>query len=139
MRLELYGSRLDDGRGMSTPLGVPLKPDWLGEKASAVWDETIAELQEIRGLLSTLDAGVLALYCDAWQQFHDAQAIIAAQGMICRSDKGGAYQHPAVGIANKARAEITKLGAFFGLNPPAREGLILAGPDHHDELAELIR
>jgi P27 family predicted phage terminase small subunit len=136
--LELTGSRIDDGRGMPTPPGIPLKPDWLGPKASEVWDETVAELQEIPGLLSTLDGGVLALYCDAWQQFHDAQAIIAENGMVCHSEKGGTYQHPAVGISNKAREQITKLGALFGLNPMARDGMIIEKPEE-DELEALIR
>jgi P27 family predicted phage terminase small subunit len=136
--LEIHGSRIDDGRGMAPPPGVPFKPTWLGEKASEVWDETIAELQEIPGLLSTLDGGVLALYCHSWQQFHDAQAIVAAKGMVCESEKGGNYQHPAVGISNKAREQITKLGSLFGMNPLAREGMIIENPKD-DELEALLR
>jgi P27 family predicted phage terminase small subunit len=139
--LSLHGSKVDDGRSVATPPGVPIKPAWIAAKeiASEKWDETIAELQEIPGLLSTLDGDALSLYCDAWQQFHDAQALVAAQGMVCQSEKGGTYQHPAVGIANKARAEITKLGSMFGLNPTAREGMIVSGRTEDDELADLIR
>lgn len=141
--LSIAGSRIDDGRGIATPIGVPLKPAWIAEKpiASAKWDEVIAELQEIPGLLSTLDGDVLSLYADAWQQFHDAQALIAEHGMIAHSEKGGAYQHPAVGIANKAREQITKLGSFFGLNPPAREGLVVNGGKSpmENELEDLLR
>lgn len=139
--LKLTGSPVDDGRGMATPPGVPHKPDWIAEKpiSSAKWDEMIAELQEIPGLLSTLDGDALSLYCDAWQQFHDAQALVAEHGMVAYSDKGGAYQHPAVGIASKAREQLVKIGSMFGLNPPAREGLIVSGPTPDDELEALIR
>ena len=135
--LEINGSRIEDGRGVATRPGVPLKPDWLGPKASEVWDETITELQEIPGLVCTLDGGVLSLYCHSWQQFHDAQAIIAEYGMVCESEKGGTYQHPAVGISNKAREQITRL-APFGLNPTAREGMVIENPEDN-KLDDLIR
>jgi P27 family predicted phage terminase small subunit len=139
--LEVNGSRIDDGRGMATPPGVPVKPDWIEERpiASAKWDETIAELQEIPGLLSTLDGDALALYCSAWQTLNDAQALISQHGLIAKGSGGAPYAHPAVSIANRARAEIVKLGALFGLNPVAREGMIVPGPTDDDELADLIR
>lgn len=138
--LRVTGSPIDDGRGVPTPPSVPVKPAWIADKpiASVKWDEVIAELQEIPGLLSRLDSDVLSLYCDAWQQFHDAQAIVAEHGMISHSEKGGAYQHPAVGIVNKAREQIVKIGALFGLSPPAREGLVLSKPDE-DELTRLLK
>jgi P27 family predicted phage terminase small subunit len=131
---------VDDGRGVPTPPGIPQKPDWIAAKpiASAKWDETIAELQEIPGLLSTLDKDALSLYCDAWQTFHDAQALIVEYGMVAHSEKGGAYQHPAVGICNKAREQLVKIGSMFGLNPPAREGLVIPSPVE-DELEGLLR
>ena len=139
--LEVNGSKVDDGRGVATPPGVPVKPDWIAvlPVASAVWVETIADLAELPGLLSTLDGGCLALYCEAWQTFKDASAIVAREGMVSTSEKGGTYQHPAVGIKHKAREAIISLGAKFGLNPQAREGLIVSGPTEDDELTRLLR
>lgn len=137
--LEINGSRIQDGRGIALPPGTPAKPDWLGPVASAVWDETILDLAEIPGLLSELDGGALALYCDAWQQYKDASAIVAREGMVATSEKGGTYQHPAVGIRNKARDAIIRLGAMFGLNPQSREGMVVSGQKPEDELDELLR
>jgi P27 family predicted phage terminase small subunit len=139
--LKINGSPVDDGRGVAMPPGTPAKPDWIAERpiASAKWDEIVAELQEIPGLLSTLDGDALSLYCDAWQTFHDAQALIVQHGMIAHSEKGGCYQFPAVGIANKAREQLVKIGSMFGLNPPAREGMVASGQTADDELADLIR
>jgi P27 family predicted phage terminase small subunit len=139
--LEVNGSRIDDGRGIAAPAGTPRKPDWIAEQpvASRVWDTTIDDLADIPGLLSTLDAGALALYCDAWQQYRDAAATVAREGMIATSEKGGTYQHPAVGIRNKAREAIIKLGSMFALDPPSREGLIVSGPTEDDELADLLK
>lgn len=134
----LYGGS-GEGRGFATPAGVPLKPDWITAKpiASAKWDEVIEELWAIPGLLTRLDGDALSLYCDAWQQYHDASALIAAHGMVAHSDKGGCYQHPAVGIANKAREQIIKIGGLYGLTPPSRETMTL--PDVvDDEITRLI-
>lgn len=139
--LSANGSPISDNRGMATPPGIPLKPDWIAAKpiASAKWDETIAELQEIPNLLSTLDRDALSLYCDCWQTFHDAQALIAEHGMIAHSEKGGAYQHPSVGIANKCREQLVKIGSMFGLNPPSREGMAMPPAAGESELEALLR
>ncbi len=126
------------GGGVRVPDGAPLKPNWLGEIASLVWDERIEQMMATPGLLSPVDGPALALYCDAWQQLHDAKAIIAERGMVAFAESGAEYQHPAVGIANKARTEIIKLGSMFGMNPPSRVGMIVSGPTADDELAELI-
>lgn len=126
------------GGGVRVPDGAPLKPDWLGEIASRMWDERIEQLMAVDGLLSPMDGPALALYCDAWQQFHDASQIIAQQGMVAVSEKGAEYQHPAVGIANKARDAIAKLGAKFGMTPSDRAGLKPTGRTVDDELSELI-
>jgi P27 family predicted phage terminase small subunit len=138
--LALNGSAVDDGRGIALPAGTPQKPDWIASQpvASAVWDETISDLAEIPGLLNELDGGALALYCDAWQQYRDAAKIVATQGMVATSEKGGQYQNPAVGIRNKARDAIIRLGAKFGLDPTAREGMIVNAPED-DEFARLLR
>ncbi len=138
--LRINGSRIDDGRGIALPAGTPTKPDWIAEQpeASAVWDRTIEFLADVPGLLCELDAGALALYCDAWQQYRDAAAIVARSGLVATSEKGGQYQNPAVGVRNKSRDAIIKLGAKFGLDPQSREGMIVSGPTENDELMDLI-
>ncbi len=139
--LRLNGSPISDGRGVALPAGTPVKPDWIAALpiASAVWDRTIEDLADVPGLLCELDAGALALYCDAWQQYRDAAKLVATKGMVATSEKGGEYQHPAVGIRNKARDAIVRLGAKFGLDPQSREGMIVSGPTVGDELEDLIR
>lgn len=139
--LELNGSRVADGRGIALPPGTPQKPAWIAALpvASACWDKTIEDLADIPGLLSELDAGALALYCDAWQQYRDAAAIVSRCGLVATSEKGGEYQHPAVGIRNKARDAIVRLGAKFGLDPQSREGIVVSGHTKDDEIEDLLR
>lgn len=108
------------------PSGVPAKPDWLGIIGSAAWDEVIAKLSETDGLLAQLDAGALALYCDAWEDYHNAMEVLNEEGAVCQGEKGGLYPNPAVGMKNNARATIIKLGSLFGMDPSSRAGLKVA-------------
>ena len=131
--------REDRDGGVRAPTGAPVKPDWLGEIASRVWDERVGELSLIPGLLSPVDGPALASYCHAWQRFHDAQKEIDANGAItCMSEKGGEYMHPAVAIQHKAIELIAKIGAKFGMTPSDRAGLKPTVQTPEDDLSELI-
>jgi P27 family predicted phage terminase small subunit len=136
----LEGTYREDRHGAAVRVreGVPAKPEWLGDISSTVWDERIDECLETPGLLSPMDGPALALYCDAWQQFHDAKAIIDKQGMVAISEKGAEYQHPAVGIKNKAGETIARLGAKFGFTPSDRSGLKPTVQTPDDELSMLM-
>lgn len=101
---------------------VPDPPDWLGDIARQVWIDDAPRLRAI-GLLTELDLRAFALYCEAWQELFDAKKQIDESGLIATSEKGGEYQHPAVGIKNKAIERIRRLGAEFGMTPSSRTGI----------------
>ncbi len=136
----LEGTYREDrhGGGVRVPNGAPVKPKWLGDFASRVWDERVDELSAIPGLLSPVDGPALAVYCHQWQKFHEAEAAIEKCGKVAVSEKGGEYQHPWVSIQNKAEEMIAKLGAKFGMTPSDRAGLKPTGMTTDDELADLI-
>jgi P27 family predicted phage terminase small subunit len=122
--------RAEDRRSVaaSMPSAAPVKPAWLehiGDIASEVWDEAVADLDKTPGLLCRADGPALSAYCVAWQRFHDAQEQIARDGITCFGEKGGQYQHPAVGIQHKAIEIIGRIGAKFGMTPSDRSGLRL--------------
>lgn len=127
-----------DGGAIIAPPGNPIKPEWLGEIASKVWDERIAAFSQVPGLLSEIDGPSLALYCHAWQVFHDAKAEIERRGIVAISEKGSEYQHPAVGIQNKAIEIIGRIGAKFGMTPSDRASLRPTTKTTDDEISELI-
>lgn len=115
---------------VDAPSASPDKPAWLagvGDVASETWDERVAELSKIPGLLCKSDGPALAAYCVAWQRFLDAQEEIARDGITCFGEKGGQYQHPAVGIQNKAIEVIGRIGAKFGMTPSDRSSLHIQG------------
>src|SRR6266851_3520845 len=92
------------------------KPEWLGPLASVKWDEMMAVL-EGRKTVSPAYVDFLSLYCQAWQDLHDAEETIESDGEFVHSDKGGVYQHPAVGKKHKAIERIAKFGREFGFSP----------------------
>lgn len=119
-------ARKSDLDSAIAPAEVPRKPAWLanvGDVASETWDETIETLSKIDGMLAQVDGPALAAYCVAWQRLRDAQDEIERDGITCYGEKGGQYQHPAVGIQNKAIEIIGRIGAKFAMTPSDRASL----------------
>lgn len=92
------------------------RPEWLGPIAAEKWDQMIPILVG-RKTVSPAYVDFLAFYCQAHQDYHDACRVIEDQGEFVHSEKGGVYQHPAVGMRNKAIERIAKFGREFGLSP----------------------
>jgi len=115
--LKAVGSRKAASRpNEPTPVpGAPPKPEWLDEIASAKWDE-IVPLLMARGCMDVIYGDFIAMYCQAHQDLHDAIAIIKREGSTCISEKGGAYQHPAVSQKQGAMDKILKFGKEFGIS-----------------------
>lgn len=108
------------------PHGEPAAPQWLSVESREVWEIVLGELRTVDGLLARVDAFALARYCDDWVQYWAASRIIAASGMVSVSDNGAEYQHPAVGIRNKAADRMSRFEARFGMTPSDRSGLHVA-------------
>jgi len=102
----------------------PTPPKWLGAIAAAKWRDVLP-LFERRRLVTELDRDALSIYCDAWQQLHDADATLRKQGAYYKTDKGYVGIHPAVSRRNKAIDVIRKVGEQLGLTPNSRRGLDL--------------
>ena len=124
-----------DAGGVEAPNVAPVCPQWLSSEAREVWDSMIDRLLEIPGLLARLDGESLARYCHDWCDFHAARQLVEREGMVATSEKGAVYQHPAVGIRNKAHDRLTKFEARFGMTPSDRARLHVQG-DTPDDLVE---
>lgn len=105
-------------------------PDWLGQVAIAKWRELFGPLSRRMGLQKELDRDVLALYCDGWQQKHDADQVLARDGETFETEKGYIGVHPAVQKRRRAIDLIRRLGIELGLTPAARRGLDVATGEH---------
>lgn len=121
--LKVRGSwRADTRDGEPQASGVPHPPAWLEGVALAKWQEYVPQLERM-GLLGECDADALVAYCEAWAEFVEATEYIKEHGRIAISENGGEYQHPMVGIKNKAVERMNRLGSQFGWTPSARTGL----------------
>lgn len=103
-------------------LGEPMKPDFLNKAASAEWDRVTVELREM-GILTTADHAMLTVYCTAWAEFIEADAVVKEEGMTVTGAAGNPVIHPAVRIRNTAQDTIRRAADHFGLSPSARSSI----------------
>jgi len=119
-------------------LGIPDMPEWLPEDAKAEWQRVAPELVKL-GLLAKIDGSSLAAYCEAFARWKQAVEIMAKEGVTFVTAGGYTAQHPAVGIANKAKADMLRFGREFGLTPSARGRMSLPGePEAADPMEQLL-
>lgn len=119
---------LDPGRDDIYVDGDPGCPSWLPRVAKEEWKRVTKELKSIK-LLKKIDRSALTAYCQAYSMLHDATKLIAKEGMLMKTEKGNWIQHPAVGIASKARESIRQYCAEFGFTPSARCRLDIKSPE----------
>ncbi len=116
---------------------APAAPGHLGAEAQAEWQRIVGRLAEL-GLMSDLDVGALAAYCDSfgdWTVARRAFSLIQERfkvtgGFVIRTTNGNVMQHPLVGTIRCARADMVRFAAEFGMTPAARAGMDVdpAGP-----------
>ena len=138
--LKLRGSRLAAGRTDTARVkaALPSMPRWLGTHAKTEW-KCVAKPLRDAGILTELDRTALALYCCAVDDFLTCREIIAHDGSILTSAKGGRYVHPAVSMMQNAWSRVLKGGAEFGLSPTSRPSIYAVTPPPPDLLDEFLR
>lgn len=117
--------RPDRDLSIDVASGVPDPPSYLSEQALTHWDRMVQAAQKVR-VLTEADGDALAMLCVAFEEYKAADIIVRDEGEICESNKGGKYQHPAVGIRSNAWKKIVRMLREFGLTPSARAGMKMA-------------
>lgn len=86
--------------------------------------------------MTELDRAALAAYCQAYGVWAQAErAILKLQaggeinGLLMKTTNGNVIQHALIGIANKARADVVKFSAEFGMTPSARSRVEATPPE----------
>ena len=80
---------------------MPKCPAWLSAEAKAVWRQVGKELHRI-GVLTIVDANVLAAYCVAFATFKVASEQLDRDGLTYVSERGLVKTHPANNIRSDA-------------------------------------
>lgn len=104
----------------------PTPPPFLNDDAKVEWGRISGVLYEA-GVLTDVDRGVLAAYCQAYGVWAQAEREIeklqqssVLNGLILKTKDGNFIQQPLLGIANKAKADMVKYAAEFGMTPSSR-------------------
>jgi P27 family predicted phage terminase small subunit len=119
----------------NTPKPTPVRPDrpgWLLPYAKREWSRVVPVLEKL-GLLTELDRGVLAAYCQAWARFKQAEDVLNKQGFVTVTDKGNVVQRPEVSISRNAVQTMIKCAAEFGMTPSSRGRIELPEAKTTDE------
>lgn len=118
---------------------LPTPPPELNDDAKVEWGRVSEELYRI-GLLTGIDRGTLAAYCQAYGRWMQAERLItetakrnpSTGGLIVTTKAGNFIQSPLIGIANKAMADMVRYAADFGMSPSARSRIQAEAPQEED-------
>ncbi len=115
-----------------TSAKAPKSPAFLSENAKKEWKRVAPVLHEM-GLLTEVDVAALAVYCQAYARWMEAEKTLAEEGTTFTTEKGYVGAHPAISIAKQCWATIKQFAAEFGLTPSARGRMTLPEPDQEED------
>jgi P27 family predicted phage terminase small subunit len=98
---------------------APTCPGALGPAARKEWQRLAKELGSL-GLLSGLDRGALAAYCQAHALWQEAVQALERYGTMVKSPNGYPMQSPYVAVLNKQVDIMVRIAAEFGMTPSSR-------------------
>lgn len=121
------------------PDRAPYAPRFLTAEAQKEWRRLAPVLLDL-GLYTEADYAALAMYCQAWGRWVEAERKIDETGgaVLTSKDVGNLYQNPHSATANKAFDQVRKMLAEFGLTPATRARLQIAPREEQDELEKLL-
>ncbi len=125
------GKRPINGREPRPPTSLPTCPSHLSATAKAEWKRLARMLNEI-GLLTQIDRGVLAAYCQGYGRWVEAERKLAVTPPILKTPAGYVQVSPWITIANRQVELMTRLMGELGLSPSSRSRLavdVQSGPD----------
>lgn len=86
------------------------------------------------GVLTRVDLGAMHAACVAYAQALEADAHVAAHGLVICNDKGNLHKNPAVEIAHQAWLRYFRFAVEFGLTPASRAKIPQPQRPESDEL-----
>ncbi|KFF50466.1 hypothetical protein GY26_01895 [Gammaproteobacteria bacterium MFB021] len=105
---------------------APPCPSFLTKDAKAEWKRIVQDLVTL-GLMTKIDRGELAVYCQAWADWKQAREKMAQaegeSGHLMTTPSGYKQMSGWMQIANRAEDRMRAAGNSFGLNPSARAKL----------------
>ena len=101
---------------------APKCPTWLTQEAKKEWKRMSKSLEAI-GILTTVDMGAFAGYCQAYARWKEAEEFLSKHGTIFKTPSGYIQQVPQVSIAQTYLKIMKDFCSEFGLTPASRTRL----------------
>lgn len=92
-------------------------PEGLSEDAQAHWP-AVAKMLEEAGVLTTIDAMALGLFCETYAQWRFATDQVSARPIVKR--KGIPYRSPYFPLVKETQDRLLKIMIEFGMTPASR-------------------
>lgn len=133
------GKRPLNGSEPQYPAELPTAPRHLSADAQREW-RRVGKLLVGAGVMTAVDRAVLALYCQAYGRWAEAERAIAKaeNGLIDLTPNGLAVQSVWLQIANKSMEQVRRYGAELGLTPAARTRIHVEKVEEQKSLAEML-
>jgi P27 family predicted phage terminase small subunit len=103
--------RVDPELPAAPPPDPPPPPTCLDAVAAEKWRQIFGEIKAD----SFGDRDLLEVYCTTWARWKEAEALVAELGTVIKSPSGYPCQSPYLSIANRAAADLLKIGRQLGL------------------------
>ena len=116
---------------------VPCCPSHLSGEAKKEWRRIVPELAAV-GLITRIDRAALAMYCEAWGRWLEAEDALRKYGVMVKSPNGFPMQSPYLAVANKAMEQMRGLLTEFGMSPASRTRISVWEPDAGDPEFEAL-
>jgi P27 family predicted phage terminase small subunit len=113
-------------------LSEPTPPAFLCDDAKVEWGRVCSALYAA-GLMTELDRAALAAYAQSYGRWAQAERELSLMTLTVSTTNGNDIQNPLVGIANKAKADMVKYAAEFGMTPSARSRVTATPDDKQQE------
>ena len=125
---------------VAVPSSAPYAPRFLNKEGKREWRRMAKLLLEV-GLYSEVDRAALAMYCQAWGRWIEAEQMLRKTGgpVLVSSETLNLYQSPWLHVANKAQEQLRRMIAEFGLSPAQRSRVVAMAATEEPSLAEILR
>jgi len=108
--------------------GMPECPEALTDGAKEEWCRVCKDLYDA-GLLSKVDRGALAIYCDNWDRWMVALEVLKTKDAVIETPNGSLIRNPHLAILNQAQDKCGKFAAKFGMAPADRASITARPPE----------
>jgi P27 family predicted phage terminase small subunit len=105
-------------------------PDWLSDKASAIWDRLVPSLTA-RKVLTSWDVDAFAVLCEALARYATATQLVNGSALLVPGP-GGLVPNPALKVQADAERVFLTYAARFGLTPSDRQAIKAEVGGHGD-------